>query len=81
MSTLEQKFGYRKKVKDTEVEISGQILCRELELNPNILKLCGLTKDDPMITWNFFLKIMTLFLLQKDMLDLRFEFILQFLNP
>mmetsp|Transcript_6039 Transcript_6039/g.8156 ORF Transcript_6039/g.8156 Transcript_6039/m.8156 type:complete len:128 (+) Transcript_6039:1582-1965(+) len=59
------------------------MLCSELELNPKVLPLCGVMtvfSEDAMIHWHSFLKIMTLFLLQKDVFDYRFEFILKFLK-
>ena len=59
------------------------MLCSELELNPKVLPLCGVMtvfSHDAMIHWHEFLKIMTLFLLQKDVLEFRFEFILKFLK-
>lgn len=59
------------------------MLCSELELNPKVLPLCGIMtvfSEDAMIHWPAFLKIMTLFLLQKDVLDVRYEFILRFLK-
>ena len=57
------------------------MLCNELELNPKVLHLCGIMtvfSDDAMILWKDFLKLMAIFLLQKDVLELRFEFILRF---
>ena len=81
-STIEHKYGYLKFVQD-KVEVSGRMLCSELELNPKVLPLCGVLtvfSGDAMIHWHEFLKIMTLFLLQKDVLEFRFEFILNFLK-
>lgn len=53
-------------------EVSSHLLCSELELNPNILPMLGLSGKDPMISWRIFLETMSLLLLQKDVLDLRF---------
>lgn len=81
-STIEHKYGYLKMVHD-KVEISGRMLCSELELNPKVLPLCGVMtvfSEDAMIHWHSFLKILSLFLLQNDVLDFRFEFILKFLK-
>ena len=82
-STVEKKYGYLKYVKKDKVEISGRALCGELELNPKVLTLIGVItsfSDDAMLSWLSFLQIMCLFLLRKDQLALRFEFILRFLN-
>lgn len=65
------------------VEISGRALCSELEINPKILPLSGVItvfSEDAMLNWLSFLKIMCLFLLQKNLTEIRFEFILKFLN-
>ena len=81
-NTIENKYGYLKNVQD-KVEISGRALCSELEINPKILPLSGaitVFSEDAMINWLSFLKIMCLFLLQKDLLETRFEFIIKFLN-
>ena len=80
--SIEKKHGYLKLVKD-KVEVSGRMLCSELEINPKILPLCGVMtvfSEDAMISWHTFLRIMSLFLLQKEVLDFRFEFILRFLK-
>ena len=82
-NTVEHKYGYLKNVKEDSVEISGRALCSELELNPKILPLAGVITvfgEDAMINWISFLNIVSLFLLQKDMLSYRFEFILKFLH-
>ena len=81
-NTIENKYGYLKNVQD-KVEISGRALRSELEINPKILPLSGaitVFSEDAMINWLSFLKIMCLFLLQKDLLETRFEFIIKFLN-
>lgn len=65
------------------VEISGRALCSELELNPKVLTLFGLItafQDDAMVTWLCFLQIISIFLLRKDILQVRFQVILKFLN-
>ena len=81
-STIQTKYGYLKNVKD-KVEISGRALCGELELNPKILPLSGVItvfSEDAMLNWLAFLKIMCIFLLQKGLIETRFEFIIKFLN-
>lgn len=81
--TIEKKFGYLKKVKNEKPEISGQILCSELELNPKVLRLSGvITAFNKDCDLNFlsFLKLMSLFLLRKDVLMFRIEFMLRFLG-
>ena len=55
----------------------------ELELNPKVLRLCGLITtfgDDCYLSWLAFLKIMSLFLLCKEVRAMRFEFILRWLQ-
>ena len=50
-STSERKFGYYKVVQD-KVEVSGRMLCSELEINPKVLPLCGVMtvfSEDAMI--------------------------------
>lgn len=64
-NSIEKKHGYLKSAKD-KVEVSGRMLCSELEINPKILPLCGVRtvfSEDATIPWHTFLKIMTLFLL------------------
>lgn len=81
-STIQNKYGYLKNVQD-KVEISGRALCSELEINPKILPLSGVItvfSEDAMLNWHSFLKIMCIFLLQKELLEIRLEFILKFLN-
>ena len=81
-STIEHRFGYLKMVED-QAYVSGRMLCSELEINPKVLPLCGVRTvfgEDAMVHWHQFLKIMTLFLLQKDVVESRFEFILKFLK-
>ena len=39
--TIEKKYGYIKPC-DDKVEISGKLLCAELELNPRVLRMFGL---------------------------------------
>lgn len=66
-----------------KVEISGRMLCSELEINPKILSLSGVItvfSEDAMLNWCQFVKIMSLFLLQKEVLECRLEFILKFLK-
>ena len=82
-NTIEKKYGYMKVVPDEKVEISGRSLCSELEINPKVLPLSGVItvfSEDAMISWLSFLKIMSLFLLQKELVEERFEFILRFLH-
>ena len=59
------------------------MLCGELEINPKVLRMIGVVTSfggDALVNWIEFLKIMCLFLLQKDILQTRFEFIVRFLN-
>ena len=82
-TTIKRKYGYLKPVAKDTVEISGRALCSELELNPKVLRLSGVITtfaDDAMLTWLDFLRLMCLFLLRKDVLQTRFEFILRFLH-
>ena len=82
-STIEHKYGYLKNEATEKVEISGRALCSELEINPKILPLSGVItvfSEDAMLSWLDFLKIMSIFLLQKEVLEYRFEFILRFLK-
>jgi hypothetical protein len=70
-------------MKEEKIEVSGRALCSELELNPKVLPLVGVITsfhDDAMVNWLSFLQIISLFLLRKDLLALRFKFILKFLN-
>jgi hypothetical protein len=39
--TVEAKYGYLKVTGEESAEINGSIFCKELELNPKILKLFG----------------------------------------
>lgn len=81
--TIEKKFGYLKKIKSERPEISGQILCAELELNPKVLRLSGVItafNKDCDLSFLPFLKLMSLFLLRKDVLVFRIEFMLKFLG-
>ena len=80
--TVQKKYGYLKNVKD-KVQISGRALCGELELNPKVLRLSGMIttfSQDVLLNWLEFLRIMCLFLLRKDLIEMRFEFILRFLH-
>ena len=82
-STILKRYGYMKNNIQDKVEISGRALCSELELNPKVLVLSGVItafSEDATINWLAFLKIMCLFLLQKELLEHRFEFILRFLK-
>ena len=82
-TTIKRKYGYLKSAAKDTVEISGRALCSELELNPKVLRLSGVITtfaDDAMLTWLDFLRLMCLFLLRKDVLQTRFEFILRFLH-
>ena len=41
-STIERKYGYMKSGhKEDKVEVSGRLLCSELEINPKVLPLIG----------------------------------------
>lgn len=83
-ATIEKKYGYLKPnaIKE-KVEISGVIFCKELELNPKVLRLSGVIttfSGDAALNWLGFLRLMCLFLLRKDLRRMRFEFILRFLH-
>ena len=81
--TIENKYGYLKSNALDKVEISGYLLCDELELNPKVLHLSGIITtfgDDAMVLWTTFLKIISIFLLRKEVLHLRLEFLISFLN-
>lgn len=52
--TIEAKFGYLKAKADEPAEISAQIFCKELELNPKILPLFGVITtfaSDSLLSW------------------------------
>jgi hypothetical protein len=52
--TIEAKFGYLKAKSDEPPEISSQIFCKELELNPKILPLFGAITSfaqDSLLSW------------------------------
>ena len=81
--TIQQKYGYMKLVQGEKCEISGRLLCHELELNPKVLPFSGVItvfSEDATLSWLSFLKIMCIFLLPKDVLEYRFEFMLRFLK-
>jgi hypothetical protein len=66
-----------------KIEISGHLLCDELELNPKVLHFSGIITtfgEDAMVLWTTFLKIISIFLLRKEVLHLRLEFLISFLN-
>ena len=80
--TIEKKYGYLKQANDPP-EISGSVLCSELEINPRVLRLCGVVTtlaDDTTISWTVFLKILSMFLLRRDVLQMRLEMIVKFLG-
>jgi hypothetical protein len=49
-------------------EISGQILCDELELNPELLKLFSVKtmKNGTLVSWDEFVAILAIFLFRKS---------------
>jgi hypothetical protein len=52
--TIEAKYGYLKITGEEGTEINGSIFCKELELNPKILKLFGVIStfgQDILISW------------------------------
>ena len=80
--TIEKRYGYLKPCQD-RVEISGKMLSFEMELNPRVLVLCGLItsfNEDVMIDWISFIKILSIFLLNKPLLHQRFMILLKFLK-
>ena len=82
LRTIERKYGYLKQAKDPS-EVSGSVLCSELEINPRVLRLCGVVTtlaDETTISWTVFLRILSMFLLRKDVIHLRLEMIVRFLN-
>ena len=82
LRTIEKKYGYLKQANDAP-EISGSVLCSELEINPRVLRLCGVVTtlaDETTISWTIFLRILSMFLLRKDVIHLRLEMIIRFLN-
>ena len=59
------------------------MLCEELEINPKILSLVGVYNtfgNEAKISWIDFVQIMAMFLLRKDVLDLRYKLIINFLR-
>lgn len=82
-ATIERKYGYLKFNAPDKIEISGRIFCSELELNPKVLRLGGVIttfSSDAMLSWLTFLKLIGIFVLRKDLLQMRLEFILKFLH-
>lgn len=82
LRTIERKYGYLKQANDPP-EVSGSVLCSELEINPRVLRLCGVVTtlaDETTISWTVFLRILSMFLLRKDVIHLRLEMIVRFLN-
>ena len=82
LRTIEKKYGYLKQANDAP-EVSGSVLCSELEINPRVLRLCGVVTtlaDETTISWTIFLRILSMFLLRKDVIHLRLEMIVRFLN-
>ena len=80
--TIQKKYGYLKTNVKDKVQISGRELCNQLEVNPKVLRLSGIItsfSQDAMLNWLEFLRIMCLFLLRKQLIETRFEFILRFL--
>ena len=80
--TVERKHGYIN-VNESKVEISGKLLCKELELNPRNLRLFGVISsfsEDAMIDWITFLRILSIFLLRRDVLQERLEFVFKLLK-
>lgn len=52
--TIEFKYGFMKASAADDPEISANLFCSELELNPNILKLFGVMttfKEDAPLSW------------------------------
>lgn len=80
-----KKYGHFKKqitLQSDPPEISARALCNELELNPKILRLAGIFPtfgSDAQVNWTNFVAILAMFLLRKEVLDLRYQLILNFL--
>ena len=56
--TVKQRYGYLKANTKDKIEISGRLLCSELELNPKVLPLSGIITTfggDAMVNWLSFL--------------------------
>ena len=81
-----KKYGHFKKqitLQSDPPEISARALCNELELNPKILRLAGIFPtfgSDAQVNWTNFVTILAMFLLRKEVLDLRYQLILNFLQ-
>lgn len=83
LRTIEKKYGHLKSNATDKIEISGHSLCQELELNPKVIHFCGVITtfgEDAMVNWVTFLKIISIFLLRKDVVHLRLEFLICFFN-
>jgi len=83
--TIEKKYGYLKSHANDKAEISGRILCTELELNPKVLQCFDVITTynyggDAMVSWIPFVKIITIFILRKEVFEMRLDFIFKFLN-
>lgn len=66
--TIELKYGYLKSASEDLAEISSRLFCKELDLNPNILKLFGVMntfKKDQGLSFVVYLQLMAIFYLKK----------------
>jgi len=68
-----------------KAEISGRILCTELELNPKVLQCFDVITTynyggDAMVGWIPFVKLISIFILRKEVFEMRLDFIFKFLN-
>jgi hypothetical protein len=83
--TIEKKYGYLKSHATDKAEISGRILCTELELNPKVLSCFDVITTynyggDAMVSWIPFIKIIAIFVLKKEAFEMRIDFLFKFLN-
>ena len=68
-ATIQRKYGYLKANSKDKIEISGRLFMGELELNPKVLRLSGVIttfSDDCYLSWPAYLRIISLFLLRKE---------------
>jgi hypothetical protein len=81
--TVEARYGYLKAKSEEPPEISAKIFCKELELNPKILNLFGVITtfaQDSLLSWVQYLHIMSVFYLQRELVNVRTDFLLRLLS-
>ena len=77
--SIEKKYGYLKKnitVSSDPPEILGIELYSEMQINPKILSLIGVHiafQDDAKIRWIDFVRIITVFLFRKPLMEVRYK--------